>query len=99
MDRRLFAVSVLSPAVGLALAAYAQQMQAQMAPMKGEMKGEMAMPTTTGSLRVVSPANGARITTTDIPARVAVPIFGCRARMSADRTSPTKGISTSWSTA
>jgi hypothetical protein len=43
--------------------------------MKGEMKGEMAMPTTTGSLRVVSPANGARITATDIPARVAISNF------------------------
>ena len=72
MNRRLFAVSVLSPAVGLALAAYAQHpMPGQMAP----MKGEMAMPTTTGSLRVISPANGARITTTDIPVRVAVSNF------------------------
>lgn len=72
MNRRLFAVSVLSPAVGLALAAYAQHpMPGQMAP----MKGEMAMPTTTGSLRVISPANGARITTTDIPVKVAVSNF------------------------
>ena len=82
MNRGLFAVSVLSPAVGLALAAYAQQMQSQMVPMKGEMKDEVAMPTTTGSLKVVSPANGARITTTDIPARVAVSNFrvgrGCQ---------------------
>jgi hypothetical protein len=62
----------LSSAVGLALAAYAQQqMQGQMAP----MKGETAMPTTTGSLRVVSPASGARITTTDMPVRVAVSNF------------------------
>ena len=75
MNRGVFAVSLLSSAVGLALAAYAQQMQSQMAPMEGEMKGEMAMPTTTGSLRVVSPANGAQITTTDIPARVAVSNF------------------------
>jgi len=75
MNRGLFAVSVLSSAVGLALAAYAQQMQSQMAPMEGEMKGEMAMPTTTGSLRVVSPTNGARITATDIPVRVAVSNF------------------------
>lgn len=76
MNRRLIVMSALSSAVGLALAAYAQQpMQGQMAPMKGEMKGEMAMPTTTGSLRVVSPANGARITTIDIPAKVAVSNF------------------------
>ena len=72
MNRGIFAVSVLSSAVGLALAAYAQQMQAQMTPMKGEMKGEMAMPTTTGSLRVLSPRNGQRITTNNIPVRVAV---------------------------
>ena len=72
MNRRLFAVSVLSPAVGLALAAYAQHpTPGQMAP----MKGEMAMPTTTGSLKVIAPANGARITTTDIPVKVAVSNF------------------------
>ena len=76
MRGRIFVVSVLSPAVGVALAAAAQQppKHEPMAPMKGEMK-EMPMPTTTGSLRVISPANGARITTTDIPARVAVSNF------------------------
>jgi hypothetical protein len=63
---------LVASAVGLALAAHAQQqMQGQMAP----MKGEMAMPTTTGSLRVIAPANGARITTSDITAKVAVSNF------------------------
>jgi hypothetical protein len=67
---------VLSATVGLVLAAHAQQpMPSQMAPMKGEMKGEMAMATTTGSLRVISPVNRARITSTDIPVRVAVSNF------------------------
>jgi hypothetical protein len=84
--------------VGLALAAYAQQMQSQMVPMKGEMKDEVAMPTTTGSLKVVSPANGARITATDIPVRVAVSNFRVSAA-DAGRPPRTKGISTSWSTA
>ena len=91
MNRGLFAVSVLSPAVGLALAAYAQQMQAQMAPMKGEIKGEMAMPTTTGSLRVASPANGARITTTDIPAKVAVSNFRVSAADAGRPDAPNEG--------
>jgi len=37
--------------------------------------GEMAMPMTKGSLKVVSPKDGEKITTTDIPAQVAVSNF------------------------
>jgi hypothetical protein len=39
------------------------------------MTGEMAMPTTTGALAVVSPRDGEKVTTTDIPVQVAVSNF------------------------
>ncbi len=41
----------------------------------GQMGGEMPMPTTEGSLTVISPTEGQTITTTDIPVRVAVSHF------------------------
>ena len=76
MRGRLLVATVLSPAVGFALVAYAQQpVPSQMTPMKEEIMGQMAMPMTTGSLRVISPNNGARIMTTDIPVGVAVSNF------------------------
>ncbi len=40
-----------------------------------EKTGEMAMPTTKGSLQVVSPSEGQKIDTTDIPVQVAVSNF------------------------
>jgi hypothetical protein len=80
MIGRQFAASILSSAVWLVLAGCTQgSSTAAQEPAKPDtaaatmpMKGEMAMPTTTGSLRVLSPRNGQRITTNNIPVRVAV---------------------------
>ncbi len=68
MKRHLRIVPVLSAAIGLALSmqAYGQEMSS------GQ---EMAMPSTSGSIKVISPTSGEKITTTDIPVRVAVSDF------------------------
>jgi hypothetical protein len=84
MIGRQFGASILSSAVWFILAGCAQQGSAtaaqepakpQMAAAPMPMTGEMAMPTTMGSLRVLSPRNGQRITTDNIPVRVAVSNF------------------------
>lgn len=68
MKRYSRIVPALSIAVGFALGmpAYGQEMSS------GQ---EMAMPSTSGSIKVISPKNGQKITTTDIPVRVAVSDF------------------------
>ena len=60
--------ALLTAVVGLVLSmpAYGQDMSS------GQ---EMSMPSTSGSLKVVSPKNGQKITTTDIPVRVKVSDF------------------------
>ncbi len=75
MNRHLFAVSALSTAVGLVLAGCAARAPAA----EQKTTGEMAMPMTKGSLKVISPKEGQRITTTDIPIRVAVSNFNVSA--------------------
>lgn len=71
--KRLILVA-LSITVGLAGAGVAVNQSAMAGGM--EMKGGgMAMPHTKGSLRILSPRAGQKITTTDIPVRVAVSHF------------------------
>jgi hypothetical protein len=67
MKRYLRIVPALSAAVGLVLS-----MQAYGQEMSGD---QMSMPSTSGSLTVVSPKNGQKIATTDIPVSVQVSDF------------------------
>ena len=74
--RRSPVLPLLALIPALAFAGCTAQKQPQVAQKPaGETAGEMAMPTTKGSLKVVSPNEGQKITTTDIPAQVAVSNF------------------------
>ena len=76
---RLIAASALSTAVGLALTGCTTGAQAPASAKGGTTGHEMAMATTKGSLKVISPKEGQRITTTDIPIQVAVSNFNVSA--------------------
>ena len=80
MIRYSYASAILASAAAFALAGGPAQsaMSGNAMPMGKEMpmaKGAMPMPMSTGSLTVLSPRNGATITTTDIPVRVTVSNF------------------------
>jgi len=69
--RRLPVLSLLTLIPALAFAGCT----AQEPKVAQETNGEMAMPTTKGSLKVLSPKEGEKLTATDIPAQVAVSNF------------------------
>lgn len=73
---RMQFVPLLMVAPLLALSSCTQGGSSEKQPMAGmEMHGNMPMPTTNGSLKIVSPAEGQKITGNDIPVRVAVSNF------------------------
>lgn len=67
---RLFAVSLLSTVVGLAAAGCTERVSAQTG-----MPGGMHMAETNGVMKVVSPQEGSRVATIDIPVKVDVSNF------------------------
>lgn len=71
----LFSALVASTALIGAGVALGQGAPMKDMPMKGMPMKEMPMPMTKGSLKVLSPAEGAKVTTTDIPVKVSVANF------------------------
>lgn len=72
---RLFTVSTILATAGLALVGCSQPGAAQNAMPMADSHGGMPMAETQGTLKVISPANGSRITSTNIPVHVAVSHF------------------------